>query len=113
MNKEIEKLHKKIVKIISNGAKSALVTGIVIKIIQLAKKEKQISVEDELKTKLKLLAVYFTKSRDVKGEFWCDLIELDEYWNKIYEENRITMGSFEKAQIYANECVVNKIMLYP
>lgn len=62
-----------------------------------------------IEEKLRILAKFFAQSR-IDGDPYLErLFQLQDYWDKIYNENRIRL-SFEAAKILANECVIAKVL---
>lgn len=58
-----------------------------------------------IEEKIRILAKFFS----LRTEGDDRLFDLDDYWNEIYNENRIRL-SFEDAKILANECVIAKVL---
>jgi hypothetical protein len=62
-----------------------------------------------IEEKLRILAKFFANAR-IEGDPYLDrLFSLQDYWDKIYNENRNRI-SFEAARILANECVIGKVL---
>ena len=59
--------------------------------------------------KIKILAKFFTQSRNENDVYLDKLFSLDDDWKKVYEENRIVL-SFSEAKILANEFIISKVM---
>jgi hypothetical protein len=64
-----------------------------------------------IEEKMRILAKFFTDVRLQDDIHLNRLFELRDYWNDIYNENRIRL-SFEAARILANECVIAKVLSY-
>lgn len=62
-----------------------------------------------IEEKMRILAKFFANTR-IEGDTHLDrLFSLQDYWDEIYNENRIRL-SFEAAKILANECVIAKVL---
>lgn len=62
-----------------------------------------------IEEKMRLLAKFFSKSRNEGDVMLHRLFDLDDEWDKIYKENRIRL-SFAAAEILANEVVIAKVL---
>lgn len=63
-----------------------------------------------IEEKTQLLAKFFANTIIDDGDpCLVKLLSLQDYWNRIYEKNRINI-SFEAARILANECVIAKVL---
>lgn len=62
-----------------------------------------------IEEKVRILAKFFAQTR-IEGDPHLDrLFELQDYWDKNYNEFRVRV-SFEAAKIIANECVIAKVL---
>jgi len=59
--------------------------------------------------KIELLARFFANTRNENDDDLDKLFLLQDYWEGIYNENRIRLG-FEEARILANESVIAHVL---
>lgn len=62
-----------------------------------------------IEEKIRILAKFFANIRIDGDPYLEKLFLLQDYWEEIYNENRIRL-SFSAAKILANECVITKVL---